>query len=94
VFYFGNGGEPKLYLSSADWMGRNFFNRVEIAFPIEDERMQRRVISESFEEYLGDNCQAWVLQSDGRYRQLRPGSARRRSAQETLMQTLAGWQPN
>jgi polyphosphate kinase len=90
VFYFGNGGEPKLYLSSADWMGRNFFNRVEVGFPIEDQRMRRRIIAETFDEYLADNCQAWVLHSDGRYRRLRPGTSRRRSAQESLLQTLAG----
>jgi polyphosphate kinase len=93
VYYFGNGGEPKLYLSSADWMGRNFFNRVETAFPIEDARMQRRVMAESFDEYLADNCQAWVLQSDGRYKRLRPALGRRRSAQEALLTMLAGEQP-
>jgi polyphosphate kinase len=93
VYYFHNGGEPKLYLSSADWMGRNFFNRVETAFPIEDLRMQRRVVAESFDEYLADNCQAWVLQTDGHYKRLRPAPGRRRSAQETLLSMLAGDQP-
>ena len=41
VFYFENEGEPRVYLSSADWMGRNFFNRVEICFPVEDEALKR-----------------------------------------------------
>ncbi len=49
VYYFENGGDPKVYLSSADWMERNFFSRVETAFPIEDKLMARRVIGESFE---------------------------------------------
>jgi polyphosphate kinase len=89
VYYFENGGEPKVYLSSADWMERNFFSRVEAAFPIEDKLMARRVIGESFELYNADNCQAWVLQSDGRYKRLRSGAARRRSAQDTLLQSLA-----
>jgi polyphosphate kinase len=89
VYYFENGGDPKVYLSSADWMERNFFSRVETAFPIEDRLLLRRVIDESFDLYIADNCQAWVLQSDGRYKRLRPGSARRRSAQDVLLQTLA-----
>jgi polyphosphate kinase len=89
VYYFENGGEPKVYLSSADWMERNFFNRVETAFPIEDKLMIRRVISETFDLYNADNCQAWVLQSDGRYKRLRAGSAKRRSAQDSLLQMLA-----
>jgi polyphosphate kinase len=89
VYYFENGGEPKVYLSSADWMERNFFNRVETAFPIEDKLMLRRVISETFDLYNADNCQAWVLQSDGRYKRLRAGSAKRRSAQDSLLQMLA-----
>jgi polyphosphate kinase len=88
VYYFENGGQQKLYLSSADWMPRNFFSRVEVAFPIEDLRMQRRVIAESFDEYLADNCQAWVMQSDGRYKRLR-AATRRRSAQENLLNSLA-----
>jgi len=90
VYYFENGGDPRVYLSSADWMERNFFSRVETAFPIEDKRMVRRVIGESFDLYNADNCQAWVLQSDGRYKRLRTGaSARRRSAQDTLLATFA-----
>jgi polyphosphate kinase len=90
VYYFENGGDPRVYLSSADWMERNFFSRVETAFPIEDKRMIRRVIGEAFDLYNADNCQAWVLQSDGRYKRLRTGvSARRRSAQDTLLATLA-----
>ena len=90
VYYFENGGDPKVYLSSADWMERNFVSRVETAFPIEDKRMIRRVIGETFDLYNADNCQAWVLQSDGRYKRLRTAaSARRRSAQDTLLATLA-----
>jgi len=89
VFYFLNGGEEEVYASSADWMERNFFSRVETAFPIEDKRMLRRVIGESFELYNSDNCQAWVLQPDGRYKRLRAGAAKRRSAQDTLLQTFA-----
>ena len=88
VFYFENDGEPRVYLSSADWMGRNFFNRVEVCFPVEDEALKRRVVAESFDNYLKDNCQAWELQNDGAYRAAGP-SGKRRNAQESLLAALA-----
>lgn len=66
VFYFSNGGRPRVYCSSADWMDRNFFRRVETAWPIEDRVLKKRVISE-LELYLKDNQNAWQLQSDGEY---------------------------
>jgi polyphosphate kinase len=69
-------------------MGRNFFSRVEACFPVEDKRLSRRVVRESFELYLGDNTHAWQLQTDGTYRRTRPGNARPRHAQETLLQEL------
>ncbi len=89
VFYFENGDdEERLYLSSADWMDRNFFRRVEIAFPIEDRRIRQRMIEESLLNYLSDNCQAWLLQSDGSYRRAGHGHGRRRAAQEVLLEQL------
>ncbi|MEZ5560826.1 MAG: polyphosphate kinase 1 [Pseudomonadales bacterium] len=87
VFYFHNGAQ-QLYLSSADWMGRNFFNRVETCFPVLDDRLAKRIMDECA-LYLSDNCQAWLLQSDGSYRQQTPPAGKRRSAQETLMVKLA-----
>jgi polyphosphate kinase len=89
VFYFENGGDPLVYLSSADWMGRNFFNRVEVCVPVEDKRLRRRVIAESFQLYLADNTNAWVLQPDGTYKRLRAAPNKRRSAQEGLLHDLA-----
>ncbi|MGD8833160.1 MAG: RNA degradosome polyphosphate kinase, partial [Pseudomonadales bacterium] len=89
VFHFENDGDPKLYLSSADWMNRNFFNRVETCFPIQDAAIRKRILREC-RLYLTDNCQAWQLNSDGSYQKLEPGSAARRSAQETLLQELGG----
>ena len=71
VFYFANDGDPELYLSSADWMDRNFFRRVETCFPVEDEALRARV-QRDLDTYLADNCQAWELQSDGAYRHCRP----------------------
>lgn len=67
VFYFSNGGRPKVYCSSADWMDRNFFRRVETAWPIEDRVLKKRVHAE-LELYLRDNQNAWILQPDGEYK--------------------------
>ncbi|MBU0655099.1 MAG: polyphosphate kinase 1 [Gammaproteobacteria bacterium] len=72
VFYFLNDGQEELYCSSADWMPRNFFRRVEVAFPILDETLRQRVIHEAFELHLQDNTQAWELQADGIYLRQQP----------------------
>jgi polyphosphate kinase len=88
VFYFENEDEPLVFLSSADWMERNFFSRIEACFPIEDKRLIKRVVRESFDLYLSDNTHAWLLQSDGSYRRVRPGSSRPRSAQDALLDEL------
>jgi len=86
VFYFYNDGDEELYLSSADWMGRNFFQRVETAFPVEDEKLRRRIIKDGLEIYLSDNKEAWVLQKDGEYKRRRPAANQRiRSAQTSLL---------
>jgi polyphosphate kinase len=86
VFYFHNDGDYELYLSSADWMGRNFFQRVETAFPIEDKSLRQRILKEGLELYLSDNYEAWILQRDGEYKRSRPGQNRRiKSAQRSLL---------
>ncbi|GAA5182806.1 polyphosphate kinase 1 [Acinetobacter kookii] len=65
VYYFLNGGESRIYCSSADWMDRNLFNRVEACFPIEDAALKKRIYQQGLLNYLKDNQQAWLLQSDG-----------------------------
>lgn len=77
IYYFYADGTEKVYLSSADWMDRNFFRRVEVAFPIENHRLKRRVIAEGLSGLLGDNQAAWVMHSDGHYRRRRPGKTSR-----------------
>lgn len=67
VIYFHNGTEPELYLSSADWMERNLFRRVEVAFPVLDKKWRERII-EQLHGYLADTAQSWLLQADGTYR--------------------------
>jgi len=92
AFYFENGGEPELYCASADWMERNFFRRVEVAFPIHRGSHRRRIL-EDLTRYLEDNSQAWSLLPDGRYERLSPGQERPRSAQAELLGNYAAGTP-
>jgi len=88
VFYFYAGGEEKVYLSSADWMERNFFRRIELAFPVLDRKLKRRVISEGLQAYLADNRQAWEMDSNGGYHPRRASRAKPRCAQCELIVLL------
>jgi len=89
IFYFHADGEEKLYLSSADWMERNFFRRIEVAFPVLEKKLKQRVIKEGLRTYLDDNCQAWSMDSDGLYKLLHgKGNAKRVCAQELLLADL------
>jgi polyphosphate kinase len=71
AFIFENGGSREVSLSSADWMPRNFFRRVEVSFPVEDADLARQVV-DAFQTLMADNVQARVLQPDGSYERLRP----------------------
>jgi len=89
VFYFLNGGEEQIYLSSADWMERNLDKRVETCFPVEGKKLLLRVKKE-LEGYLTDNTHAWTLQPDGRYVRSTPtGNQNPRSVQATLLERLS-----
>jgi polyphosphate kinase len=78
IFYFENGGQPEVYMGSADWMPRNLHERVEVLFPLKSPLLRDRVVQEILAAYLGDNVKSRFLQKDGRY--LRPWqSARGRS---------------
>ena len=90
VYYFGNGGRPDVYCSSADGMERNLLNRVETAFPIEDPALSGR-LREDLDTYLADNCQSWILQSDGSYIQNQPAEGEERLASQlVLLERLTG----
>lgn len=89
VFFFYNDGAENVYLSSADWMGRNFFGRVEVCFPVLDETLKQRVIWEGLTVYLEDNTQAWLMAPDGSYARVSPGGGKPRAAQPELLSTLA-----
>jgi polyphosphate kinase len=89
IFWFHAGGKDNVYMSSADWMDRNFFRRVEICVPILDLRLKRRMIAEALRPYLRDNTQAWEMNADGVYRRRTPGRGRPYSAQQALLAELA-----
>lgn len=89
IFYFRNDLKHDVYLSSADWMSRNLFRRIEVAFPVLDRALKRRVLQEGLDPYLKDNTNAWELGPDGRYTRRKPrGKQAAFSAQDYLMQTL------
>lgn len=71
IFYFGNGGQPEVYLSSADWMTRNLDRRVELLFPIEQPALAKRVV-DILSIYLKDNTKARLLDSSGVYYRVLP----------------------
>jgi len=73
MYYFANGGAEELYLASADLMTRNLEHRVEIMFPIQDEKI-REELFETLNAYFRDNCQARVLDSGGSWKRLSPVS--------------------
>jgi len=88
ICYFQNEGAEDVYLSSADWMDRNFFRRIELAFPVLDPALKQRVIAEGLRAYLDDASQAWSMNSEGTYE---PPAAKRgkpRMVQEELLRTL------
>jgi len=90
VFYFFNGGDEKLYLSSADWMERNLDRRVETCFPVEGKKLVMRVKKE-LDAFLTDNTLSWLLQPDGSYVRNTPsGNQLSRNVQSTLLERLAG----
>ena len=88
VFYYENGGEPEIFCASADWMERNFFRRVEVAFPIRHKAQEER-LRRDLEFCLHDNCQAWLLEADGSYRRVQRGQAKALSAQAELLAAYA-----
>ncbi len=90
IFYFcwgesdGKSDDNEvLYLSSADWMSRNMFRRVELAWPVQDKALRQRIIDEGLVPYLHDDIDAWLLDSEGRYKRVAETGL---SAQRALMQ--------
>lgn len=89
LYWFGNDGQPELFCASADWLERNLLRRVETGFPILDPGLVTRLRSEVLDNYLADNCNAWLLQPDGSYHPLSPGAGETaHSAQQVLLERL------
>ncbi|HEU4843373.1 MAG TPA: RNA degradosome polyphosphate kinase, partial [Burkholderiaceae bacterium] len=89
IYYFRNDLAHDVLLASADWMSRNLFRRIEVAFPVLDRALKRRVIAEGLNPYLKDNTNAWDLEPDGHYQRRKArGKQAPFGAQQFLMQTL------
>lgn len=89
IYYFRNDRAHDVYLASADWMSRNLFRRIEVAFPVLDRALKRRVIAEGLNPYLKDNSNAWELEPNGAYQRRRARARQTEfSAQRYLMQLL------
>ncbi|AAZ19495.1 polyphosphate kinase [Psychrobacter arcticus 273-4] len=89
IYYFYNDGDERLYCGSADWMDRNLFHRVEVAFPIEDEKLFKQIYQDGLLNYLQDNTQAWTLSGDGRWQQNQPAIGETpHIAQEYLLKVI------
>lgn len=86
IFYFGNGGDPEVYIGSADWMDRNLSRRVEVVWPIEQPDLKQRLLREVLALTLADNTKARELLPDGSYRRVVPpeGQPRVRSQEKFL----------
>jgi polyphosphate kinase len=92
VYYFENACQPQVFLSSADWLPRNFYRRIELAFPIEDGIVRERLIHEILAQSLSDNVKARMLNLEGAYHCAKParGQKPRRSQFEFLGLDAAG----
>jgi len=87
VYYFENDGDPEVFCASADWMERNFFRRVEVAFPILDAALKTRLI-EDLGTCLKDDAGSWELRQDGSYERIRHRKRKPFSAQQALLAQL------
>lgn len=87
IFYFYNNGLEDLYLSSADWMQRNFFKRVEACTPILNKEIKQRIIDEGFNIQLKDRHDSWIMCSDGTYKK-NTTRGRKFSSQISLIEKL------
>jgi polyphosphate kinase len=89
IMVFGEGSKQQVFLSSADWMPRNFERRVEVMFPIESEDLRRQIVDELIPTYLGDNARTRVLRSDGTYARTSAGGGVVHRSQYELLQRVA-----
>ncbi|HYM60850.1 MAG TPA: polyphosphate kinase 1 [Thermoanaerobaculia bacterium] len=84
IMLFRNGGDTEVYVSSGDWMPRNFFRRIELTYPILAEPLKKRLESEILANCLADNVKAWKLNSEGTYKRRSSGETRVRSQERFI----------
>ncbi len=89
ILVFGEGAKEQVFLSSADWMPRNFERRVEVMFPVEAEDIRRRIVEEIIPTYLCDNQRTRILQPDGTYTRAKVGDNATHRAQVELLAQAA-----
>ena len=87
IYYFENACQPQVFVGSADWLPRNFYRRIETAFPIEDGVLRERIMREILDISLTDNVKARFLQPDGSYERPRP--ARKEKARRSQFEFMA-----
>ncbi len=93
IFYFHNAGAKDVYLSSADWMDRNFFRRIEVCFPVLDGRLKKRVIREGLTACVQRNSDAWEMGADGQYKHRKSTRGGTPHVQTRLLEALSGKSP-
>ena len=89
-YYFWAGGAEDVWLGSADWMDRNFFRRVEVAFPVRERKLKQRVLDEGLRIYLEPGMSVWEMDAAGGYRLCGPPFSAERDPQQILLKKLAG----
>jgi polyphosphate kinase len=89
IFYFENGGNPEVFLASADWMPRNFWRRIETLFPIEEASLQARIVGDIIQPILSDTVKVRELSSDGTYRRRTPAEGDAPLRSQIALQHLA-----
>jgi polyphosphate kinase len=89
IFYFGSGGDPQVYIGSADWMDRNLSRRVEVVFPIEHPNLKQRLIREILATSLADNTKARELLPDGTWKRVTQDGQPRLRSQERFLEIAA-----
>jgi polyphosphate kinase len=94
IYYFENACQPQIFISSADWMPRNFFRRIELAIPVEDGVLRERLISEVLAVSLADNSKARFLHGDGTYQRAAPSPGNEPSRSQVRFMALARAEEN
>ena len=89
IFSFENGGDPEVYIGSADWMPRNLRRRVEVLCPVEDLELKQKLRAQMLSGCAADTLQAWALQSDGTYRRIVPTNGEPAISLQDMMMDLA-----